>query len=125
MLHGIRFEKDLWEKIVAKKITSEEALKLPNADQRIIALHYIGGEKLMSDMGGKVIGEDEFGKVIELEKLIDTNKKPYRYLVAPDPSKGKGVYLRTRPDISTPKEAEEYAYSLNRWKINYEPELRT
>lgn len=124
-LNGIKFEKDLWQEIVSKTISTEEALKLENIEQRIIALKYIGGDKLERDLGGKIISTDDFGELIELEKLLDTNQKPYKYLKAKDPSKNEYVYIRVHPDTKTPQEAQERGYSLGRWELSYNPTIRT
>lgn len=57
--------------------------------------------------------------------MKDAVGKPYRYLVALDPSKGKEIWLRVPPDMETPKEAEAWTYSLGRFKMSYEPDIRT
>jgi hypothetical protein len=125
MLHGIKFEEKLYWSIVKREITSKDAINIPSTDQRAIALQYIGGEKLMKDFNGKVVGKDEYGEVVELTDLKDTNGNPYRYLRAMNPETNELVYLRTRPEISSPAEAEAYSYDLSRWKMQYAPESRT
>ena len=90
----------------------------------ILALKYIGGEKLMSDFGGKVIATDEYGELIELTELLDTNKRPYKYLRAINPESGQPVYLRTWPEVLTPAEAEQRSYHLDRFKMVYAPTSR-
>jgi len=124
-INGVKFDKELWKKITNKIITPEEAIKLPNVEQRIIAIQYIGGERLLKELSGKIISQDEYGEIWELEKLQDTNKKNYRYYVANDPSKNEKVYLRTHPDVTTPKEAMTRAYRLHEFKIEYNPIKRT
>jgi len=124
-LKGIRLEKDLWQKIVNRTISTEEAIKLENTEHRALALQYLGGEKLEQDLGGVEVGKDNYGRIVELTKLQDSEGKNYRYYVAIDPSKNKPVYLRTRPDISSPEEAMTLAYHLGRWGITYQPTLRT
>ena len=124
-LKGIAFEKNLWQKIVDRTLTSKEALTIQSTDQRAIALQYIGGEKLMADFGGKVIGKDEYGELIELTELKDGNDQPYKYLKAFDPDKGDYIWLRTRPEFTSPAEAEAWSYDLSRWSLKYKPTSRT
>ena len=125
MLHGIGFDESLWTKITRRTITSKEALSINSADQRAIALQYIGGEKLMADFGGKIIGKDEYGELIELTELKDGNGQSYKYLKAFDPDKGDYVWLRTRPEFTMPVEAEAWSYDVGRWSMKYRPVSRT
>ncbi len=124
-LHGVRFEETLWKKIVSKEITSKEALAIQSSDQRAIALNFIGGERLMKDFDGKVIATDEYGELIELPGLLDTNKVPYKYLKAYNPESKDFVYLRTWPEVKTPAEAEARSYRLDRIGKKYQPDSRT
>ncbi|MCR4284977.1 MAG: hypothetical protein NUV97_02935 [archaeon] len=123
-LNGVKFEKEMWEKITQNKLSPQEALKIESTDQRAIALKYIGGERLMKETGGKVIGKDEYGEIIELD-LKDGNDRNFRYYKALDPSKKEYVYLRCHPDCASPTEAMNRAYKLQMWNISYKPELRT
>ena len=123
-LNGVYLPKELWQKIVSKTIPAQEAIKLENQEHRTLALQYIGGEKLMTDLGGKIIGKDQYGEIIELN-LKDTQGKKFRYYVAVDPSKNEKIYLRTWPDVESPKDAMTRAYRLGRLELTYEPESRT
>ncbi len=125
MLHGIKFDAPLYWKIVKKEMTSKEALAIPSTDQRAIALQFIGGERLMQDFNGKIIGKDEYGELVELTDLKDSNGEPYKYLRALNPENGQYVYLRTRPEFKTAQEAEAWSYDLSRWGLNYKPISRT
>ena len=125
MLHGINFDAPLYWKIVKKEMTSKEALAIPSTDQRAIALQFIGGERLMQDFNGKIIGKDEYGELVELTDLKDSNGEPYKYLRALNPENGQYVYLRTRPEFKTAQEAEAWSYDLSRWGLNYKPISRT
>jgi hypothetical protein len=124
-LHGIQFAEELYWKIAKRTITSKEALGIQSADQRAVALQYLGGEKLMADFGGKVIAQDEYGELIELSGLPDTNNRPYKYLKALNPENNTYVWLRTHPDCKTPAEAEARSYRLDRFNLKYQPTSRT
>ena len=125
-LNGIKLEKELWKKIVAKTIPTEEAIKLPNQEHRTLALQYIGGEKLEKDLGAVVKSKDQYGELIELTGLQDTNGRNYLYYKAIDPSKNEYIYLRTHPNTLTPTEAMYKAYKLDVVGVkNYQPNKRT
>ena len=54
-LFGVKFEKDLWEKIVSKKLPAKEILVMNNMEQRMVALKIYDQEKLFSEIGAPVI----------------------------------------------------------------------
>ena len=121
-LWGVKFDEPEWT--IYRSGDAKKILALKNSDQRATAIRAIGGEKIIKACKGKVIGEDEFGQVIELQGMKDGNGQPYRYLVADDPAHGGKVYLRTRPDISSPAEAEAWSYALPK-DVKYKPLIRT
>ena len=123
-LKGVKLEKDLWENIVNKTISAKEAIQLTNQEHRTLALQYLGFEKLQKECNAKTISTDQYGEIIELN-ILDTLKRKFRYYKAIDPSKNEYVYLRTNPEVKTPKEAMTRAYKLERLNIDYEPILRT
>ena len=124
-LTGVKFDKDLWQEITTKTISFEKAIKLENTEQRIIALKYIGGDKLFKELGGIVKAKDEYGELIELTKLKDIMNKNYLYLKAYDPSEKDYVWLRVNPNCTTPKEAEAQSYRLQMFNVEYQPISRT
>ncbi len=79
----------------------------------------------MKDFDGKVIATDEYGELIELPKLLDTNNVPYKYLKAFNPESQEFVWLRTWPEVKTPAEAEARSYRLERFGKTYKPISRT
>lgn len=125
LLNGVNFKKDLWQEIVSKKIPTEKAIKLENAEQRAIALKYIGGERLEKDLGGIIKAKDKYGELIELTKLKDSNNVNYVYLKAFDVSENSYIYIRVSPKCKTPQEAESKSYRLEMWNLEYNPNCRT
>ena len=123
-LFGIRLEKDLWEKIVKKSIPVKEAILLPNAEHRRLAMKYIGGQKLFEECGGKIKSQDEHGFLIELD-LKDTNGNNYVFFKGFDPADNDYCYLRVSPNTKTPQEAMTRAYKLNDFGLEYKPASRT
>jgi len=124
-LDGIRFEKDLWQKIVGKTLPAKEAFKLENSEQRLVALKYLGAAKMIAELGGETFAKDQYGELIRLNKMKDTVGDPYVFYKALDPSEGEDVYIRVAPDVKTPQEAMTKAYRLELFNLNYKPEKRT
>src|SRR5690606_5351497 len=59
-LNGVKFEKELWEKVVSGKMPYEDILKIEDVDQRSQALKYGDWDMFVSWYGAKKI--DEFVK---------------------------------------------------------------
>ena len=123
-IHGVHFEKELWQSIVSKTIKAKDAIQLQNQEQRTIALQYLGFEKLKEECNAVKRSEDEYGELWELG-IKDLNGNKYVYYRAIDPSKNEYIYLRTHPDTKTPKDAMTEAYRLGQFKLVYQPTLRT
>lgn len=67
-LNGRIFEKDLWEKIVTKKLTFEETIKMKDIEERMIVLRYMSAQELLDGAKAeKVNGKTERGN--ELWKI--------------------------------------------------------
>src|SRR3990167_2860044 len=71
-LQNILLKKELWESIINKTLPAKDALMLENQDQRTVAMHYLGGEKILKELGGKPFVRDEYGELWKLEEK-DTN----------------------------------------------------
>ena len=46
-LHGVSFHKKHWEEVLSKSMSFKNVLAIDNMEQRMIALKYIGAEKLL------------------------------------------------------------------------------
>ena len=124
-LRGVQLDKDLWQSIVSHSLKSSDAFVLQNIEQRTIALSYIGGERLEKECQGIVVSRDEYGEIIKLQALKDRMGNPWTFYKAVDPSKGELAYLRTWPEVKTPKEAMTRAYRLQLFNLEYNPNSRT
>jgi len=128
-LEGISFDKKLWKAITSKKITSKDVMKIENTEQRAVAVKIIGAEKIIKELGGKVIDEKQFsyGKdyLIELEGFKDGLGASYKFLKGYDPAENDYVYVRTTPNAKTVIDAHNFCYRLQLFGKNYEPEQRT
>lgn len=56
-LHGVRFEQELWEKIVNRTLTEKEFFAIEDVDQRTQALAYMGHDFIIKHTKGKLIDE--------------------------------------------------------------------
>jgi len=52
--------KKMYEK--AKLMTAKDALKFPNMEQRMVAIKYAGPEKIVTELGGKLISSETVSK---------------------------------------------------------------
>ena len=101
-IHGVKFDFELWDKIVKRKITVREVLKITNADQRYIALQYYGPEKLMEELDTKLIDvwknprTNTEIELYELSNIIENRK--LKLLKYTDPSINKTRIAFTQDD---------------------------
>ena len=89
-LEGIKFEKDLWEKIVNKTIPAKELLTLPNQDQKIVALKTYGWKKLLNEIKPKILDEQNIiinGELLN-HQVLEVNQDGWigRFLKFTDPA---------------------------------------
>ena len=72
-IHGVNFDKNLWNKVVSKTLPAMDMLKLSNIEQRYIALKLYGAEKLLNEMDAKLIDESARGnRLFSLDKIIQS-----------------------------------------------------
>ena len=116
-LHGIKFEKELWGKIVNKTIPAKELLTLPNQDQRIVALKTYGWERLLSEIKPKILDEQNIiinGKLLR-HQVLEINQDGWigRFLKFTDPADKDEGLLRVNhnlPETATVIGARKYGF---------------
>jgi hypothetical protein len=88
-IHGVKFEKELWEKVITSTMSFSEILKIENTEQRLQAMR-LNPNALMSEKP-KLIHKSERGNELWLIEGSDVNKfydAPKVYLLGfIDPSK--------------------------------------
>lgn len=97
-IDGVYFEKDLWEKISKQTISAVEAVKIKNQEQKIVALKYLGWDKVIKELKAEEIDK----KILKMDgqkllhKVLDINKDGWRarFLQYTCPSDGKQGLLR-------------------------------
>ena len=109
-LFGVRFEKDLWEKITKKKIKPLEILKIKNQEQKIIALKMYGWDNLLKELNYKVLDEKYLlinGEPLKHQVLeINQNGWIGRFLKYTDPADKAEGLLRVDHRIDETKSVE-------------------
>jgi hypothetical protein len=106
-LYGVKFEKELWEKIVQKKITKEEIFALNNQEQKSVALRLYGYNNLIKD--AKIIhsegiiqnGTVQTYQVLEID--LGDDDVPARFVKVINWSEPKEYILRVDPRIELTK----------------------
>lgn len=102
-LYGVKFEKDLWQKIVDKTISSKEIFALQNQEQKSVAMRVYGYDKMIADMEAKVLSEK--GQMINgqiynyqvLEVDLGDDVMPARFVKVKDFSTEREYLLRVDP----------------------------
>lgn len=69
-LHGLRMEKDLWQKIASRAMTPEEILSIKNQEVRHAAVRVYGYETI-TNACANVIAQDDRGQVVEVDLADD------------------------------------------------------
>ena len=79
-IHGVRFEEDLWKKVVNKELSCKEVLSLNNMEQRYIALKIYGADKIFNDLGAKLIDKSDRGnELYSIDGITPHTEKILRY----------------------------------------------
>jgi hypothetical protein len=101
-LHGVKFKKEWWEKVVNDKMTPEEIFAIDNLEHRRIAYQYMDKTKMKSLKDYKVLDEvkdDGHGYPMRLISFsVKQVEKPLKYLNCYCSSTGREYYLGTDAD---------------------------
>jgi hypothetical protein len=71
-IDGVKFDKDLWEKVVQKQLSAIEILKLRNQEQKIVALKIYGWDRILSELKPEILDKKGLlinGEILEHEVL--------------------------------------------------------
>jgi len=112
-LHGVKFEKKWWDKIVNDKMYPEEIFTIDNLEHRRIAYEFMDKSKMKKLKDFKILDEqiDEKGNQM---KIISFNVKgveePLKYYQCICPSTGREYFIGTNEEIC--KKAKETSFKL-------------
>ncbi len=105
MLHGVKFEKELWEQVASGKMSFSDILKIENTEQRLQAMRH-NPNALMQEKP-KLLAKSERGNELYLIEGSEVNKfynAPKVYLLGfVDPSKespNNVLYEEVSPEVA-------------------------
>jgi hypothetical protein len=104
-LHGVLLEKDLWKKILDNKLSFKECMALENIEQRMIALKYLGTEKLLKEAKAKLVDDPIRG--YRLYKINNIFPRTEYLLKYKDPSTDREYVSFVPPDVGEKKDVIE------------------
>jgi len=123
-LHGVRFEQELWNKIVKKELLAKQILQLENIEQRSQAMLIFGNENLLKELNARLISKGKPRKFCGSNEewqseLYELEGVPEKMLKYPDPSTKRIYYSFVPREIKTADEgigwkfeAKEYEYEI-------------
>jgi hypothetical protein len=113
ILHGVKFDKKWWTKIVNDKMSPEEIFAIDNLEHRRIAYEYMDKSKMKKLKNFTVLDEAADGKGNPM-KVVSFKVKgiddPLKYYQCVCPSSGRGYFIGT--DKNTCKEAKNSSFGL-------------
>ena len=90
-ISGVRFNHELWQKIISRALTAKEILSLSNMEQRMIALKLKGLENVLSELKAETISKTERNELLRVDEVF--GEEPAYFLRYTCPSTGR-VYLK-------------------------------
>jgi len=105
-LHGVSFDKELYRKVIDRKLTGEEIMSIQNIEQRMIALKYADSEIMLNSLNGKMINKSDRGNELWLIEDFQSFPKAY-FLRYTCPSTGRIYVSGVDPDFAEGKTADE------------------
>lgn len=134
-INGVKFSKELWEKIISKKITPAEILQLENAEQKTVAIRHYGYENILKDLDCKVIdstsvvsskGQVLKYEVIEVDLKDEVDDDPARFVKVQCWTTNKSTLLRVDPRDNQTKDCiGAIAWTARMTKENYLMDIET
>lgn len=120
-LHGVRLEKEWWEKIVGDKMSPEEIFAIDNLEHRRIAYEYMDKTKMKSLKDYKILDEVKDDGHRYAMKLISFSVKqlgkPLKYLNVFCCSTGREYFIGT--DSDTCWQAKAASFGLKAEEVEY------
>ena len=122
-IHGVSFDKELWQKITKRTLNPKEIFKLQNTAQKSITLQLYGYDKVLEDMKPKIIHEQELTikgtkqKYQVLETDLGDDSLPARFVKVVCHSTLKQTVLRV-PNIRQ----TETCHGAIAWTFGFEGE---
>jgi hypothetical protein len=122
--HGVRVDEDIIMR--PESPTLERAMKETNQEIRRITLERYGWHRVMADLGAVTIHEDNFGKLVETEKLatlLDGEDPKARFVIVKDASTDRIYALRVDPSMETAQAAVAWTFQVE--PKSYDPQQQS
>jgi len=115
-LHGVYFERELWQKIVNKELSFKDAMAIENIAQRMLALKYLDADVLLTEANAELLSQTTKGNQLwVIKKLFNQNAYFLRY-VCPSTSQ---VYISgVDPEVGKEAANKQNADIAMAWKHN-------
>src|SRR3990167_4942247 len=97
-IKGVRFEKDLWQKITKNELSAKEVFDIKNTEQRRIAYELMDKKKMLELKDYKILDEvkDDHGYPMKIISFnVDGFKQPFMYYNCFCPTTGREYFLKT------------------------------
>ena len=120
-LHGVRFEKTLWENVLNGKLSAKEIISLKNVEQKQAVIKELGYEKIIAELDAKLINKDKYGELIEVDLQDDSSLA--RFVKVNCPSTDRIYLLRVSPSSQTCREG--LAWMAYKKTEEYELQIET
>jgi len=111
-LWGVRLDKNLWQKIVNKKLSFKQIMSLENIEQRMVALKMMDAENLLRESKAKLLHKSEKGN--ELYLIENIFRQPAYFLKYTCPSTGRVYISGIDPKIAKENPNADFCMS---WKL--------
>ena len=122
MIHGVKFEKEWWSKIVNDELSPEEILAFNNIEHRRIAWEYMDKKKLEELKDFKVLDElenDGKGYKMRVVQFIHPDAGEIRYYNCFCPTTGREYYLGTEETTCIKAKSKSFGLEevefINEW----------
>jgi hypothetical protein len=105
-LHGVQFEKELYDKIVDQSITAEEVMQIQPIENRMAAIAMLRPDELLKQLKAKLVNTGQKGtKLYKVKNFMDTGGTEYAMLMS-CPSTGREYIEWTPPEIGAKHDAD-------------------
>jgi hypothetical protein len=119
MLHGVKFEKEWWSKIVNDELTPETILAIDNLEHRRIAWEFMDKKKLEGLKGFEVLDNttDTYGNPMRVIQFDHPDAGKIRYYNCFCPTTKREYYLGT--DEKTCNEAKAQSFGFKTAELEF------
>ena len=116
-LWGVRFEKDLFEKVTHKKLTPQEIITIPNIEHRMCAMKFYGDELDIPEDSCKLLKEEGGYKLFSIQLNPEIKEKDY-FLKYSCPSTGRKYLSFVDPNVG--KKGDPIECIASKFKLSKE-----